>query len=68
MPPSVTAVTWSRTSTVTPSRGSTDDPNEALRQIRELATQGGELGDLVIGLDHWLSSGGFLPMAWSVKR
>jgi hypothetical protein len=43
------------------------DPNETLAQIRQLAAQGGELGDLVIGLDHWLSTCGFLPTAWSVK-
>ena len=57
------------------------DPNEALRQIREAirdldeASRGhGDLlesamrvADLVSGLDHWLSKGGFLPEAWQRK-
>jgi hypothetical protein len=43
------------------------DPNEALRQIRELFEEGNsdEAGFIFIGLDEWLSSGGFLPDDWS---
>ncbi len=48
------------------------DPNKTLEDIREiLATEddyvqrAGELATLVQALDEWLTSGGFLPEAWT---
>jgi len=58
------------------------DPNASLTRIRELVALlagdipekgpdryevGDELGDLVGGLDEWLSKGGFLPEAWKPR-
>lgn len=54
------------------------DPNAALARIRELVAEldgwpdtsehwivtASELAETVTGLDTWLSSGGFLPLAW----
>jgi hypothetical protein len=42
------------------------DPNEALSQIRKLIDEGNsdEAGFVFIGLDNWLTSGGFFPDAW----
>lgn len=56
------------------------DPNITLAEIRaltlrirnhkasaddaEMADDAVHLGELVDGLDAWLSNGGFLPMAW----
>ena len=55
------------------------DPDTALARIRELAARAdedlgesdaaamlSELAKLVESLDGWLSSGGFLPRAWSI--
>lgn len=46
------------------------DPNAALQQIRDLFGEGNsdEAGFVFIGLDEWLSSGGFLPAAWQKNR
>lgn len=53
------------------------DPNVTLGRIREILEAydreedevshhlGNELVDLVEGLDHWLSGGGFLPAPWA---
>lgn len=50
------------------------DPNETLREIRELLAIGASrisqddlfrLAELVGSLDQWISSGGFLPSAWT---
>jgi hypothetical protein len=53
------------------------DPNKALEEIIELADDilhtGGtkvlaeELASKVIGLDNWLSKGGFAPTRWGGK-
>lgn len=58
------------------------DPNENLRQQRALAarlieaTENDrevseddvlELSELVVALDNWLASGGFLPDAWRTR-
>lgn len=49
------------------------DPNETLRQIREITESNdpgfrsdmqSTLESLVDALDDWLSRGGFLPVAW----
>jgi hypothetical protein len=48
------------------------DPNETLREIRELVRPGAEaqdpdgarLSELVQALDEWLSKGGFAPAEW----
>jgi hypothetical protein len=48
------------------------DPNATLKRIRELtrligpltAGEAGELRDLVIRLDEWLSEGGLFPRDW----
>lgn len=56
------------------------DPEETLRQMRQLAFQltdpeptftpngrheaGEKLAELTISLDEWLSKGGFLPSDW----
>lgn len=53
------------------------DPEEALRQIRELANPDNcfdardcylELAELVRGLDEWITRGGFLPADWKPKE
>jgi len=48
------------------------DPDEALKNIREMVTEwtsGGyinadEFIEVVDGLDKWMSSGGYAPAAW----
>lgn len=49
------------------------DPNETLREIRELvgSTNTSELlrlAQLVDAMDDWIVSGGFLPSAWGAAR
>lgn len=48
------------------------DPEIALFELRELAhelywsqPQSSRMADLFIGLDEWLSAGGFLPDDWA---
>jgi hypothetical protein len=41
------------------------DPNRVLSRIRELAANGGELGEDVEALDCWLRQGGDLPEDWA---
>jgi hypothetical protein len=49
------------------------DPDKTLQELRELATssdRGSEarserFSELINALDDWLSTGGFLPEAWS---
>jgi hypothetical protein len=54
------------------------DPNETLKRIREIARADynteaeeleafGEMTDLVLELDRWIMSGGFLPSTWADK-
>ena len=49
------------------------DPNVALKHVRELVTDaliehdertGGELAEVIDGLDDWLTKGGFSPEPW----
>jgi hypothetical protein len=51
------------------------DPDETLREIRELVTAQAcyvpdpdRLAELVGALDEWLSKGGFLPEPWRVHQ
>jgi hypothetical protein len=44
------------------------DMREQARQYEDRADDAGRLARLVLTMDMWLSSGGFLPMAWSVRR
>lgn len=60
------------------------DPNENLREQLKLAnrilatpygedsfvseTDARDLAELVIGLNEWITKGGFLPAAWSKSR
>ena len=53
------------------------DPDAALEELRDLKTSvlddvngadnadARRLAELIDGLDHWLSTGGFLPGAWA---
>jgi hypothetical protein len=54
------------------------DPNETLKQILKIAKSDydteaeeleafGEMTDLVLELDRWIMSGGFLPSTWADK-
>jgi hypothetical protein len=54
------------------------DPNANLNEILEIAKRidGGienardilRLAELVIAMDEWLRSGGFLPITWAISR
>lgn len=51
------------------------DPNATLRELRNLIESDGDpeftfdrVADLFFALDGWISSGGFLPSSWTVKR
>jgi hypothetical protein len=44
------------------------DMREQARQHEDRADDAGRLARLVLTMDMWLASGGFLPLAWSVRR
>jgi hypothetical protein len=46
------------------------DPNETLKQIREIARENeedSELAESFLELHRWFMSGGFLPSTWADK-